>query len=484
MNKSLLKLSILASILLSTNIQAFDLEYQLDTLQQKVSELEKEKRSYGKMKHSYLDDMNDMEDRIDFLETESALNSKMRFGANFINNYNYFDVTTADNKNYTIDSFFRSKLNLNMFSKISDDLTFDATLSMYKNWGDSSLDPSSMYDSTLGFRPNSTNIYFTRAYVNYKKEFIKDLPIVFTLGRLPSTEGPSYDFQNDSVRQATFSALAFDGGVDGIITTALTDKMTGLTNSSIRFAYGKGFQHDEGYMGASTIPKKTDLKDTNVFGIFGEAQIPGYKNSFLQAGYVKSSDMVADPSDGGLAQALKMPATTPNANVGDLVLYNASVVFKNFQKSNLDIFAHYTYSSAKPSGKTFGNYGLLSNGNDTTTKTGFAYWTGFRYNMNNGWKFGGEYNHGSKNWFSFTQGSNNIYNKLATRGNALEAYLLIPVNRYAHLKLGYININYDYTGSGSHLGEPMKISDMSNTPMGAMTLKKMNSYYFNFEVRF
>jgi len=476
--------SIVASAILLTSLNAFDLEYRLDSLDKKVNKLSKEKVIFQKMKSSYLEDIEELETRLDELETSAALNSKMRFGLDFVANYNYFDVTLANGDNYQIDNLFRNRLDWNLYSEITDSMTFDGTLSMYKNWADNTQNFGASYDDTLGTRPNSNSIFFTRAYISWKKEIIEDVPMVLTFGRLPSTKGTSYDFQNNSVRQATFSSLDFDGTADGFIITTLLDKKTGLNNSSFRFAFGKGYQHDDGTPMTPSIPVKTTLEDTNVFGFFLESEIPTYKKSMLQFGYVKAFDMISDPTMGDLGAMFGFPANTPQENVGDLELYSVATVFKEINDSNWNVFAHYSMSRATPSGDAFGGaLGLLSNGSDTTVKTGSAYWVGTRYDMDNGWKIGAEYNEGSKNWLSFTRGSENIYNKLSTRGSAFEAYFIVPISRYAFFKFGYLNIDYKYTGSSFHLGAPRLIEDLSAIEK-ANTVDTLDTYYFNLEVRF
>jgi hypothetical protein len=126
--------------------------------------------------------------------------------------------------------------------------------------------------------------------------------------------------------------------------------------------------------------------------------------------------------------------------------------------------------------------GLLTNTpGDTEQKDGHAFWLGTRYTMPiesmKNPKIGVEYNQGSKNWFSFTQGSNSLTNKLATRGSAVEVYYIQPINRYASLRFGAEMIDYEYVGSGYQIGTPMSVSDMGGT-----TLDKLNNYYLLFNL--
>jgi hypothetical protein len=111
-------------------------------------------------------------------------------------------------------------------------------------------------------------------------------------------------------------------------------------------------------------------------------------------------------------------------------------------------------------------------------------WLGTRYGFgkNAEYKFGLEYNYGSKNWINLTQGSFDIYNKLSTRGSAYETYLMYVINRYANIRLGYIFIDYNYTGSGWFVGESKKITqDMSNNDS---TVSQLQSIYLKMSVYF
>lgn len=69
-------------------------------------------------------------------------------------------------------------------------------------------------------------------------------------------------------------------------------------------------------------------------------------------------------------------------------------------------------------------------------------------------RFGFEYNHGSKYWRSFTYGEDTLVgSKLATRGNAYEAYYNFPLlgkNLTGQLRFTYLD--YDYTGSTMFFG--------------------------------
>ena len=76
-----------------------------------------------------------------------------------------------------------------------------------------------------------------------------------------------------------------------------------------------------------------------------------------------------------------------------------------------------------------------------------------------------EYNYGSKYWFNFTGAEDSLVgSKLAVRGTGLRR-LLAPThlsrnNFFATLGVRYYD--YEYTGSGNPMGEPVNIDELNS----------------------
>jgi len=157
----------------------------------------------------------------------------------------------------------------------------------------------------------------------------------------------------------------------------------------------------------------------------------------------------------------------------------------------LDLFAHYAISNPNGNGNCVNYTDQLNSGDcngvgvgSTWTPTGTddtglgnpdpyyhsemargtlledmgqAVYLGAKYIINYKLKtqFGYEFNKGSASWWSATQGSEDIFNKLATRGNVNEAYIIQPINKNLYVRVGYLNIEEKYTGSGWHFGTPL-----------------------------
>jgi len=286
-------------------------------------------------------------------------------------------------------------------------------------------------------------------------------------------------FKDNTVRKSTYSALVFDGNADGIVATMPLNKLTGIDGMSFRLAYGKGYQDSNNQ---SYIGNPNGIKDTNVYGAFFETGL-GIDGSLFQLGATTAKNVASMTKDSA--------GNDTNKNIGDINIYSAFAEFTNFKDSGLDFFIHAAISQSKPNGVvTKQNFngidypvGLLTNTKgDTSTKTGNAFWIGARYSLPlkklHNPKIGLEYNHGSKYWFSFTQGSNDITNKLATRGSAIEAYYIQPINRYVYLRAGLTHINYDYTGSGWQIGAPQDVSSNPNN------IKNLTNTYLLFNLNY
>ena len=161
-------------------------------------------------------------------------------------------------------------------------------------------------------------------------------------------------------------------------------------------------------------------------------------------------------------------------------IYHTSMVYMD-KIDNLNYFFTAGWSRTDPRGVDEMGTGLLTGWWDEDydeSKDGHSVYVGVRYDMpDSGLKLGLEYNYGSKNWIAFTPGHDDMYqSKLATRGSVYEAYLIydLPtgeaISKFAKtfVRLGYQHYDYDYTGSGFWLGEPIDIDDVGDDPLGLL----------------
>ncbi len=450
-------------------------------LEKKLKTLEAVNRKQTILINALKEQLDDLDEKTESVET-ATLMDKIDLHLGFRVKMDNFDKKMADGTKISSDNLWTTKFMLGMHAKITDNMKFHGRLSMYKYWADSTKHLYSQYDNMQGRVPSDSSVYLERAYIDWY--FNAFVPSALTIGRQPSADGPSHQYKENTTRKSTYSALVFDGASDGIVYTADISKITDIANAKLRFAYGKGFQNDETSIGVTNAfigSQNNHLKDTDVAGIFFESNLPTLSNSLFQLGYVHMSDVIANAMDTN---------TDNNKNIGDIDFIGIMAQATDIKDSHLDLFAHFGMSQAKPSDAlyTYNNqtFGLLrDNIDDTATKNGYAFWLGGRYTLNilNHSKIGLEYNHGSQYWVTATQGSYDVYNKLATRGNATELYGLYPVNRYSFIKIGSIYIDYDYTDSGWYQKKPKKIQNLTQAEKSGV-IDTLQSIYLQFSVRF
>jgi regulator of replication initiation timing len=476
MKKGIL-LSTLASALLLGSLNASELTDRLEKLESQMKQLQVENKELkAAVSESSTEDMGldieDLDTRLSEIETRSYTD-RIQFGIGFKTRVENFKRQMADGTSSTDSNIWSTKLMLNMRSEITDDMKFNGRLSMFKYWADSTKGDTLAQDSAQGRMPSDSTLYVERAYIDWTLNDGDNIPVTLTIGRQPSSDGPSYTYMDDTTRKSTYSALAFDGATDGLVATVNLSKATGIAGTAVRLAYGKGYQNDDNTASQNTfvgVSSNQAVDDTNIMGLFIDSSIPALPGSLLQLGYVKASDMVDFSNP---------PTGVTTTTIGDMSVGVALIEVPNVMKSGLDLFAQYAVSKAESNGQ-MGAMGGLLGATTAESKDGNALWLGARYELpiKNKPKIGLEYNKGSKNWFAFTWGAHDTYNKLATRGDAWEIYYIQPINRYSFLRAGMVAMDYEYTGSGSHLGTPTEITSAS----GGTVLDKLTNYYLQFNL--
>jgi len=393
----------------------------------------------------------ELHERADENEFQATMN-RIKWGAEFEITNNNLDGTVgsmpamgAVGTDYTISNKWTSKLRLSMDATINDKTKFAGRLSMYKNWSDSTS--NTLSDPSQGRKPvGGGGIYVERAYVDYS--ITKDL--IVTLGRQPSSDGPGMTLIENTQRKSTYPALLFDGAADGLVLTYKLPVLSSLS-PTIRAAYGKGFQDSVSYSPYAAADNQID--DLNVYGIFYEMNLPKsfLGDNLLVLSCVLGTDFVGHP------QYTQAPN---NQNLGDMALLG--LYFENNKAfgSDLSYFVSLGFNMPDSNGNSV-NFGDMTGNQDVEllSDDGHAIQIGARYDFDTGIKLGYEYNEGSEYWYSFTNGSSDLLNKLATRGSVNDLYAMYQMDMYQFIKLGYTMIDYEYTGSGWHIGTPMKTED-------------------------
>ncbi len=386
---------------------------------------------------------------------------------------------------------YTNRLRLNVDSKINDDLSVTARLSMYKAWGDSTGvqvfngQPSSMnIDGTTAGVPNSDMLRVERAYFTWNH--VAGSPLYISIGRRPSTAGPPLNFREDEPRGGTPSGALIDFQFDGItIGYHFNDKMVW------RLCYGVGYQ--SGFGNGNILKSPADrLKDTHLIG--ANLDLYSTEKTFLQATYAHAFNVTdgfngllvlpVNPVTGDAVNAPVVMRYTPSTNLGAINLFGLNL---NRRVGDVDLYLSGNYSGTRPNGVTSPFGGLMSDPFETPVNhDGGMFYAGVRYNFpkNDGrTKIGFEFNHGTKYWFNFAQAEDDIIApKTDTRGNVYESYLTHRIYERFIVKLGYIRYNYDYSGSGWHVGAPKDLNTLSI--LGFPTYKDASMLTLGMTVRF
>lgn len=449
-------------------------------------------------------DIAEIYDTLDEVET-AALLDRINLGAEVrvradnyrVKNYQatYYSLLTGDWAQNSIvdernDGNWSSRFRINMDADVSRSIKFAARLTLKKNWADS-MGAFSHDNNRASVSDGGTDLKVERFYVDWTPKFF--LPIGVTFGRLPTGDGPPFELKENRKRQSYYPALIFDGEPDGIVATIGLEKITRLQNAGIRYFFANAVQYDTEHKSMSYLDSVADdfYKDNQVHGLFFEAELPGLRDSLFVLSYVPAQDL--------LMQSPDPTSSSPMANVGDVTLMGAHLQLVDLFGLGIDVFGSYAENKNEPSGNTISmgstpgpmDFGLMFDtmgGSSTAETTGRAVYAGLRYEIPvrflNRPKIGFEYNKGSQFWFSYTPGPAELYNKMATRGEAYEAYYIQPFNKNLLMRVGGVKIVYDYSGSGMPIGYPTDFAVVNPmmSPLGEKP--EFYNYYMILESRF
>ena len=386
---------------------------------------------------------------------------------------------------------YTTRLRLNLDAEVARNVSFAGRLSMYKPWGASTQvgvfngQPNTMaLDANEPGVPGSTALTVDRAYFNWNNLLGK--PMYLSLGRRPSTGGPPLHYRNDESRAGTPMGTIIDFQFDG----ATFGYHVG-DHTALRACYGLGYesQYGNGTMGQEL---DTVLKDASFFGFNIDAwDTPELAIQTTIARAFNITDgfngYVIMPNNPVTGQPMPGPIVTrysPSANLGDFDLASLLVAGKS---GPFDWFVTGSWSKSRPDDPTtttpFGGF-FTDPFQVAEEQTGSMYYLGARYNFNEDkTKIGLEWNKGSQYWFNFAPAQDDlIAPKTSTRGTVWEGYVTHRVARKFVVKLAYIAYDYDYSGSGWHLGAPKDLD--SNPILGFPTYKKAGKLSLGFSARF
>ncbi|MBI5509961.1 MAG: DUF3373 family protein [Deltaproteobacteria bacterium] len=428
------------------------------------------------------------EERLDQVEKKTVLD-RINLGGEYrtiLNGYVY-DGPTADPYDPSPDNpavgrrieekvgeVWSHRLRVSMNAEPVTAVRVTARLTLYKHFGDGDAPPF-IQDSASTRVPRDSTARFDQAWIDW---FITEW-LAFSAGRIAYVEGnPAELKESSAVRRATWGVHMVDGEYETANLTFTLDKL--LPGTYARLFYASWFNdNDQDVFGG--LPFLTSGTDNlRIFGGNLDFKIPGLGKNFLQVGYYRvprfrpffvpipdpgyspESDYTRAPAP--LNGSLLFPSKMPDSMGG---YENLSGLFEVYDAGGigLDLFVAGAYGILHPNGKgieymvpadpsnpaagrqAFPFLFLASTGDDGKTTLLYA---GFRFTfpieaLNNP-RLGFEYNHGSRYLISFNTPSDQLLNKLATRGSAYETYLILPMSDHLFVRAGHLFIDADYSG--------------------------------------
>jgi hypothetical protein len=403
-------------------------------------------------------------------------------------------------KNQTL---YTNKFGLDLTVKATQDVTVHAKLDMYKTFGSQNdnavtgsyfSDRVGVFDGTLGHIPSDGYLNVDQVYATWNN--ILDQPVWLSIGRRPSTNGTPSQLRLNNERPGNggIPSILVDYAFDGMVLGYAPD-IEALPGAYGKVCYGRGF--DSGYKSGGNNQPTNGLNDTDMLGV----SVVPYDTDPLRlwVQYNRGFNIFDFP----VMNNTVFGNTAPTTNLGSIDWYGAGVLstLKKVGPGNLNLFVDGAMSVTHPNDTVSaqaGFQGLMTGAflapENPTSRTGWAVYTGIRYDLPSKTKIGFEYNYGSKYWITFAPAADDMWtSKVGTRGSVFEPYIiqeldLKPISSYlskAFFRLGYQYYDFEYTGSNNWVGKPQKISSIQADGLQMLTpVSKAHDVYATFEVHF
>ena len=501
--------------------QEQEVQDALDNLDKRVSSTEQ---------HSSLDKLNlgvELETKLNSLHMEAkGMPQAMQNGIMSLANGTPFTkaalgafgpLPPPEDQDIDNNTIFDSRIRIDMKAKPTNSLSFVGRLSANKVYGDSSGvkwyngGPNAVaMDGNVHSTGSDSALRVERAFFTYFDN-IGDLPYHFSIGRRPALDGAPADFSKSTTVGGSPMAHAINWQFDGASLGVNIDEATGIAGSAFKLCWGNGFESGAGSGNSYSMSSSSDVDDmqfagwiatfyenekTKIINMYAHAfgVTDGFTGLVVMPFTMSGMDLNGDGRYDRYSMAANtggyISRTEPTANIGDLDIVT---LLGQSEYKNIGFFMDLALSHARPSGTSmspmmqfFGTDSLLNSNGEQFDRTGYSVWAGVKapITLTNG-TIGVEYNWGSQYWLGFTGGEDNIAgSKLATRGSVYELFYNQPlINDKVVLSLGAQYYDYGYSGSGSPMGSPVKISELTSLDTFMPVVDTMWNYYINLAYR-
>ena len=430
------------------------------------------------------DDGETVEDRLtDLEESVTDLNkhtngSHLKFNVDYRFAVDNLQYKMADGSKEGNDAFLTNRLWINMNWKATDNLSFTGQLAYNKAFGARSgwgtnypgfetfdwISNENAYDDVVRVRS---------AYFLYKNDTFMgtDIPWTFSIGRRPSTNGHLVNLRDDD-NPASPMGHTINVEFDGLSSKFALENLTGIDGMYVKFCAGRGgtnagpkfFSVDTqtGAISSTSAQYATtttnDVPDIDLGGLifvpYNDGQY-GIATQYYYANNLIDANVSAQFDGTGQFQYYKLNGMKTVGGMHSITAnFTMNGIGDEWSDFLDDTFFFVSGAMSITDPKNNSNGGMLGS---TDSQTGYSVWTGLQIPslISDDGRWGLEYNHGSKYWRSITYAEDtNIGSKLATRGDAYEAYFTEPIiEDILTLQVRYTYIDYKYTGSNGFFGD-------------------------------
>jgi len=173
------------------------------------------------------------------------------------------------------DILYTNKFRMDMKAIVNDQLSFAGRMAVYKVFGDSTevkFNQGSLgdvnFDGTTSSLPRGDSVHLERAYFVYNHD-LNNIPISFSLGRRPATDGPPLEYGNYSLVGGSPLATIINWQFDGASLSFGLEDITGIPGASFKLCYGVGFESDWGNA-TSLNYMASDVEDVHLVGFISD----------------------------------------------------------------------------------------------------------------------------------------------------------------------------------------------------------------------
>ncbi len=422
-------LSVAAVTTLATALTASDdYQQQIDALNKKITQLEKKQKSQSRM--------------LSRVNRQSA-NDNIKWNIDFRSAFDNLDYKRQNADGVSNPSMFTNRLWLGMGAAPTGNLTFIGQIAVYGTWGQNNLpasDPFQNVNWRASSKPDDIVFKVRQAYAIYTFNKGSAHPMSFSFGRRAATDGFLANHREGMKKPGSPLAHITNMEVDAVMFKI--DNLFGLPGSYVKFVAGRSYTNINQPSYSDTPYTAINAKDTDVnffvvpMSLYNDGQVNLMAQYAAIFDFMGSSDKLISPQN---------PAgATTGAGMKHMGAVSLQIDGLNEDVDFLDsstVFASAAFTTSDPKS----GYKML--GTDKT-KTGYSFWAGILVPdmITDEGRFGFEYNYGSKYWAPMTWAEDTLAgSKIATRGNAYEAYWNLPIDgRYFSAQIRYTYMDFDY----------------------------------------